>query len=179
MRGALSTLCLLALGLCVVGPARAGVAVDRAPLGAPEPLLSSALHEEIVLVRREMDARFRALVEEVQPDARDALRALLRHPELTAALDQALRGRSSGPLARGLRGHPQTLRSLVFRIALRMPSIVPRIESIRARSRAQLEELLLPHPSQTRVAARALLESLGTDPSGERRARAAPLRRER
>jgi hypothetical protein len=67
----------------------------------------------------------------------------------------------------------------VFRIALRMPSIVPRIESIRARSRAQLEELLLPHPSQTRVAARALLESLGTDPSGERRARAAPLRRER
>ena len=179
MRGALSTLCLVAMGLCAGAPSWAGVAVNRVPVVAPEPLLSTALHEEIVLVRREMDARFRALFDDVPHEERDALRVLLRHPELTAALEQALRGCSSRPLADGLRGHPQTLRSLVFRVALRMPSIVPRIESIQARSRAQLEELLLPHPSQTRVAARALLKSLETGEQGECRAGAAPPRRER
>lgn len=179
MRGALSTLCLVAMGLYAGGPSWAGVAVRRAPVVAPEPLLSTALHEEIVLVRREMDARFRALVDAAPHEERDALRVLLRHPELTAALDQALRGRSSGALAHGLRGHPQTLRSLVFRVAVRMPSIVPRIESIHARSRAQLEALLLPHPSQTRVAARALLQSLATGEQGERRAATALPRPER
>jgi len=168
MRAALAMLGLIAMGLCAGGPAWSGVSIKRASDAGPGPVLSAALHAEIALVRREMDAELRALVDGVPREERGALRELLRHPDLTAALEQTLGGRSSGPLARRLRAHPRALRSLVFRVAMRTPWIVPRIESIRARSRAHLEELLLLHPLRTRAAARALLQSPESDHRGER-----------
>ncbi len=169
----------MAAGLCAGGPSWAGVVVQRESLVAPEAASSVALCEEVALVRRELDARLRALVDAAPQGEREALRELLRHPDLTAALDRALRGRSSEALARRLRERPPALRSLVFHIAVRMPSIVPRIESIHARTRAQLEDLLLPHPAQTRSAARALLSSREPDDCAGRLAEGAPARPQR
>lgn len=179
MRVVLSLLGLVAMSLCAGAPSWAGVVVQRESLVAPEAASSVALCEEVALVRRELDARLRALVYAAPDREREALQELLRHPDLTAALDRALRGRSSETLAHRLRERPSALRSLVFRIAVRMPSIVPRIESIHARTQAQLEDLLLPYPAQTRSAARALLRTLEPDDCVGRLAEGARTRPQR